>query len=472
MADSSSDFDGAFVYYSETKSDQDELYEMFCEEFSVPYEEVKLFPEDLESRRQAFQEMQAAYLQSPLPDRRKFVTEDVGKDPDQVMIELSLDSKLSDNICQTFIESYVKRSARPCLTLGKQEVVNVWLVKLANSVLDLWDNLVGAAERGVLQRERWEDPTNPAWKLMYHKKDEFASKPASRIRKVSTPLLFPTFIHTIVLLDSLGGWRLGTLRNFKYRDIEMAVVRDPEDHKRTALTATINVELNKRQANIAQTSQESRMTCEIAFTVLSVPCEKVCILRAVVSRALFDNAFDPEFDSFESLLGRPNLEGVDYAKLHWKEDILDEPIIPIQYGCFGKIWQRVLFVIGCREGLRPYAMRVGAGGRLDGEILHIPLMKYSWSSCSRTAGTFTPALRNYIPSNTSRAYEKSYQPRHIRENLARVAYGDLAGQSDALYMILRNAIFTRDDKGPLYPTKRDLDLFEKRKDVRRRRQEH
>lgn len=44
--------------------------------------------------------------------------------------------------------------------------------------------------------------------------------------------------------------------NFKYRDIEMAVVRDPKDHNRTALIATINVEQNKRQANKAQTSQD------------------------------------------------------------------------------------------------------------------------------------------------------------------------------------------------------------------------
>ncbi|KAK1657565.1 hypothetical protein BDP55DRAFT_623481 [Colletotrichum godetiae] len=507
MADLSSDFGETLIAGPEPGSDQDELYEMFCEEFSAPHEEVELFPEDLESRRNAFREMQAAYLQSPLPDRRKlskkaqsaqdkawrawveFVTEDAGQDPEQVMIDFCLDSKLADSVCQAFIESYVRRSARPCLTLGKQEVVNVRLVKSANSVLDLWDNLVGAAERGVLQEKRWKDPANPAWKLMYHKKDEFASKPASKIRKwieggladkynlerrqtfvkkeatIDDILTFidtlwtrasdipcsaatRLAVHTTVLLDSLGGWRLGTLMNFKYRDIEMAVVRDPEDHERTALTATINVEQNKRQANKAQTSQDDI----ISFTVLSVPCEKVCILRALVARALFDDAFDPAFDSFESLLARPNLEDADYARLHWREEILDEPIIPIQYGCFWKIWQRVLFVMGCREGLRPYAMRVGAGGRLDGPL--------------------TPALRNYILSNTSRVYEKSYQPRHIRENLARVAYGDLAGQSDALHTILRNATFTRDEKAPLYPTERDLDVFEKRNDVQKRRKEY
>ncbi|KAK2758920.1 hypothetical protein CKAH01_16748 [Colletotrichum kahawae] len=48
------------------------------------------------------------------------------------------------------------------------------------------------------------------------------------------------------LLDSLRGWKLGTLMNFKYRDIEIAVVRDPEDYKQTALAATINVKQNKR----------------------------------------------------------------------------------------------------------------------------------------------------------------------------------------------------------------------------------
>ncbi|KAK2737261.1 hypothetical protein CKAH01_18851 [Colletotrichum kahawae] len=281
MADLLSHFDKSFVHDSEHGSDQDGLYEMFCEEFSVPHKEVGLFPENLESRRQAFREMQAAYLQSPLPHRRKlskkaqlaqgkawqawvkFVTEDVGQDPDQVMIEFCLDSKLADSICQTFIESYVKRSARPCLRLGKQEVVNIRL------------------------RKRWEDPTNPAWKLMYHKKDEFASKPASKIlkwieggladkyklerrqifvKKEATIDDILTFIdilwthasdipcsaatrlavHTTVFLDSLGGWKLGTLMNFKYRNIEIAVVRDPKDHKQTALAATINVEQNKR----------------------------------------------------------------------------------------------------------------------------------------------------------------------------------------------------------------------------------
>lgn len=71
MADPQPNFDGVFVHDSEPGSNQDGLYEMFCEEFSVPHKEVKLFPEDLESRRQAFWEMQAAYLQNPLLDRRK-----------------------------------------------------------------------------------------------------------------------------------------------------------------------------------------------------------------------------------------------------------------------------------------------------------------------------------------------------------------------------------------------------------------
>lgn len=57
-------------------------------------------------------------------------------------------------------------------------------VKATNSVLDLWDNLVGAAERGVLQKKRWDDPANPTWKLMHHKKDEFSGKPANKIRQV------------------------------------------------------------------------------------------------------------------------------------------------------------------------------------------------------------------------------------------------------------------------------------------------
>lgn len=71
MTDPLPNFDGAFDQASETGSDEDELYDMFCEEFAAPQEEVELFPDDLESRRRAFREMQEAYLENPLPDRRK-----------------------------------------------------------------------------------------------------------------------------------------------------------------------------------------------------------------------------------------------------------------------------------------------------------------------------------------------------------------------------------------------------------------
>lgn len=52
--------------------------------------------------------------------------------------------------------------------------------------------------------------------------------------------------------------------------------------------------------------------------------------------------------------------------LHWKEELLDKEIFPIPYREFWEIWTRVLLVAGFPESMRPYAVRVGAGSRMNG----------------------------------------------------------------------------------------------------------
>lgn len=68
------------------------------------------------------------------------------------------------------------------------------------------------------------------------------------------------------------------------------------------------------------------------------------------------------------MLERPHLEGVDYVPLEWKEEFLntekEKKIIPIKYAQYNKLWHLTIAAAGFREGMRPYAMRVGAGARL------------------------------------------------------------------------------------------------------------
>ncbi|KAM4061018.1 hypothetical protein HRG_012941 [Hirsutella rhossiliensis] len=120
-----------------------------------------------------------------------------------------------------------------------------------------------------------------------------------------------------------------------------------------------------------------------------VPYKLVCLVSLFTVRAIADNAFEAEFDSCNQVLRPPPLEkGVDFVPLKWKTEMLDKEIVPISYGTFLETWNRVYFVAGSRERKRPYSLRVGAGGRLKGSL--------------------TPALRNFILSNSTDVFERSY----------------------------------------------------------------
>lgn len=105
----------------------------------------------------------------------------------------------------------------------------------------------------------------------------------------------------------------------------------------------------------------------VSLSVTFVPCKPLCLLSLLVATALADNAFEVPFDSFETLLSRPRLEpGVNYLPLKWREEFQDRSIIDLSYNQYWTIWSKTVHVAGVREGLRPYATRVGAGQRLDG----------------------------------------------------------------------------------------------------------
>lgn len=107
------------------------------------------------------------------------------------------------------------------------------------------------------------------------------------------------------------------------------------------------------------------------FSITTVPCSQICLVSFLVSRARADNAFEAEFVSPDRILHPEPLEhGVDFIPLRWKPEKQEkDAIIPISYNTYNRLWSRTCFVAGLRDGdkMRPYAMRVGAGNRLDGE---------------------------------------------------------------------------------------------------------
>ena len=63
-------------------------------------------------------------------------------------------------------------------------------------------------------------------------------------------------MHTAVLMEAIGGFRPREILGMPYRDVELAVVRDPESRDRTRLVATFTVKRNKRRAKVVKKSQD------------------------------------------------------------------------------------------------------------------------------------------------------------------------------------------------------------------------
>lgn len=110
-----------------------------------------------------------------------------------------------------------------------------------------------------------------------------------------------------------------------------------------------------------------------------VPHKLLCLVTLFTIRAIADNAFKAGYRSCDQVLCPGPLEkGINYVRLDWSDEVLKakKKIIPISYNQFLDIWNRVHFVAGSRERKRPYALRVSAGGRLDGRSTLVRLLLF------------------------------------------------------------------------------------------------
>ncbi|KAL7905985.1 hypothetical protein GGI35DRAFT_126509 [Trichoderma velutinum] len=412
----------------------------------------------------------------------------VEADPDEIWVELCRGSHAAMACCRAFLKSYAEFSRvwRPCL--GPEEWELVRTVNHAVTIEDVWSALVRNADTKVLQPKRDEEREKtgeyPATlELRYSSRDKSKHKsPAYTIaqwipqlakeiglsRKQSfekretspediialldvlwtrakdidcTPDVRVAF-HSAILLAAIGGWRPACLLNIKYKDVELGWSRHLN---RTHLVATITIHQNKQNENRIERTQRST----VRFTITTVPCSHICLVSLLASRAFADRAFEVETISLDQVLHPGPLErNVDYVPLKWKPEVLDKgTIIPIAYNTYHKLWTRTCFVAGLRDEdkMRPYAMRVGTGNRLDGSL--------------------TPAVRNYILDHSTDIHEKSYLPIHIKHDIQAIAFPGLTGENSVLISLQSSALLRRDQNAPVYITQDDLDKWENRRDI-------
>ncbi|KAF2731199.1 hypothetical protein EJ04DRAFT_16250 [Polyplosphaeria fusca] len=404
-------------------------------------------------------------------------------DPDSIWLDLCRGTEHAKNYCRLLLRSYVEESVEKFVVLGPEEYEWRRTVNSASSVTQYWRELIAEADATVLRDQRRKDPENyDKWRLKFlshtHQRgqgpvfeiSQWIFQTLAKELNLAVTLTFEKIeatdedtvvllntlwqraddipcrpstrlsFHGTLLLAAIGGFRRGTIERLRYRDVCLAVVRDPNDRSKTKLVVTPTIGKNK----LRRATRVSRAT-EISFSMTLVPYSTICLASTVAARAIKDDAFKPSFESVEALLSRPTLESVDFLPLKWKEDMLDRSIFHLSNTKFYKLWHRTCLVAGLREDPRFYTMRVGCGGRLDGVL--------------------TDALRNYILSNTTGVFQGSYQPKRVREDLMRLAFGPMAGRNDCLFQRLRSMSLRRDADAPIDLSVEDVQEFEKRNDV-------
>ncbi len=110
--------------------------------------------------------------------------------------------------------------------------------------------------------------------------------------------------------------------------------------------------------------------------ILPVPDPRLCFFRSVMSRAIAADAFEADYKSIDEAMDIPRFEeGVQLIHLRWKKDMRNKIIFPITYGQINALWHRIQIVAGFRDPVRFYALRLGAGQRLEGKILVPPWLR-------------------------------------------------------------------------------------------------
>ncbi|KAM7189007.1 Protein of unknown function (DUF3435) domain containing protein [Rhypophila sp. PSN 637] len=392
---------------------------------------------------------------------------------------------------QAFIHHYVQNSIKERIVLGPEERTMVRTLNSAYSVIEVWRRLVASADFKVLRGERralrrsekyqeadrlflrWEQEgekrDGPAYLIvqwilvklspslnleinsLYVKVEATAADIIvillalyQRAEDIPTTPLTRMSFHAAILLGCTGGFRPGSLMDTLCRQYTLSIIRNPDDRTQRRFIVTPNIGRNK--------IKKTQMTCKyrkqknVAYSVPLVPFPVLCLVSLVITRALDMGALDTPYQSVHDLLYRLNLGRTDRLDIPWKEEFLDKPLFPLRYSQFLELWTRCLLVVGCRKPIRPYALRVGAGARIDESL--------------------SSALRNYIMSHSGAIFEHDYQTGVVRPNLASLAFGPKAvSRDETLFNELRNITLTRNEGAPISVSEEKIAKFQKRNDI-------
>ena len=78
-------------------------------------------------------------------------------------------------------------------------------------------------------------------------------------------------------------------------------------------------------------------------------------------------------------------------------------------------------MIGIKDTLRPYSLRVNTKGRLDGKgSVTLPDGKARFSIKLGIPGALVSTLHSFVLSDSTKIFHENYQPRNVREDVITV----------------------------------------------------
>lgn len=177
--------------------------------------------------------------------------------------------------------------------------------------------------------------------------------------------LMRLYVHVIILLSALGGFRPKSLRTIKFSQFQLGFINLPGGRTKLACEVRIKrIKIKQRQ------KVNQKMSPWIVFTILANPDPLFDLPSLIADLGIRLNAFSVDFTSPEDLYTWPLREqAVGYVPLKWKKSMLDKCIVDISDTTLHRVWKRTCIVSGARGIPRLYCLRVGSGGRTMGTWL-------------------------------------------------------------------------------------------------------
>jgi hypothetical protein len=103
--------------------------------------------------------------------------------------------------------------------------------------------------------------------------------------------------HRLILLFGFS-LRQGMIIGIKYQDIQMAVIRDPEDGNKRRLVANFTILRNELRVNTLEHKKGEKSQ----FSPTLLPSPLFCLTHIVAVRGIYTGAFKASYRSVDELL--------------------------------------------------------------------------------------------------------------------------------------------------------------------------